>query len=249
MPRTLVAVRLADAYAPIDSPRSDGCSWPSTDWACRPSRAGRRRRRVRAIHVSSGPDGRELAFTVAALPARRASRPSDRRLGGDRRPDRPGPARTNGLQARRVDQGARDPPRRGPTIRLDRGRDRPAGGGPRRRDGARPQPRALHRAVPSGWFPGDGLIGQYSLGGPENKRAILASEGSRPPMSSGSPHRPGRHPLHRLRHDPDLLPADVPRGTTDQGTSPSAVPPPPSRVGGRGYRACRQCRPGSAVAA
>ena len=60
-----------------------------------------------------------------------------------------------------------------------------------------------HRVVRS-----DGMLGQYSLGGPANKRALLAVGGPRPGRHGGA--RPGGHPLHRLGHDPDLLPADVP---------------------------------------
>ncbi len=67
----------------------------------------------------------------------------------------------------------------------------------------------------------DGTLGQYSLGGPGNKRTILTDEGVDLPRleelaSSG-------HPLHRFRHDQDLLPADLP-------PRPPGHRPPPPRV-------------------
>ena len=73
-----------------------------------------------------------------------------------------------------------------------------------------------HRVVRS-----DGTIGQYSLGGPENKRTILEAEGLDLPRD-GAAGRVGR-PVHRLRHDQDLLPADLP-------ARPPGHRPPPARV-------------------
>ena len=54
----------------------------------------------------------------------------------------------------------------------------------------------------------DGTIGQYSLGGPENKRTILAAEGLDPDAMERPPRR---HALRRLGHDPHRVPADLPR--------------------------------------
>ena len=74
------------------------------------------------------------------------------------------------------------------------------------------------------------MLGQYSLGGPANKRALLASEGLDPDGMEGA--RPGRRPLRRLGHDPDLLPADLPQREADHRPpigSCSARPRPGSR--------------------
>ena len=65
----------------------------------------------------------------------------------------------------------------------------------------------------------DGSIGQYSLGGPENKRTILEAEGLDLDVDGAAGIV--RRPLHRLRHDQDLLPADLPaRPPGDRSASP-----------------------------
>ena len=100
--------------------------------------------------------------------------PARRRSAG---PDRPRPPRPQRVRGRGLDEGAGDPAGRGPAVRLDRRRDRasrrrfaPSG----RRSGHNPVPLVVpcHRVVRS-----DGFIGQYSMGGPEAKRRILAAEG------------------------------------------------------------------------
>ena len=68
-------------------------------------------------------------------------------------------------------------------------RDRPAEGGPRGRDGARAQPRARSSCRATGSSAPTGRIGQYSLGGPENKRTILASEGLDPDAMEAAARR------------------------------------------------------------
>ena len=142
----LVEVGLADRYAAIDSPlgplvvawngrgvsavdtpattaRSKRATWPAT---------GRR-----AIRGDAARRGWPSAIA--------------RRLDGDRRVRIPLDLRGHSaVRAGRLAQGARDPARRGPAVRLDRRRDRPAEGGPGRRHGAGPQPRAAHRPVPPG---------------------------------------------------------------------------------------------------
>jgi len=98
-----------------------------------------------------------------------------------------------------------------------------------------------HRVVRS-----DGMIGQYSLGGPENKRSILRAEGLDPDglesvarsgirfVGSDTTHivcLPTCHAAKRIasRHR-------VPFRSLDRATA-------------AGYRTCRQCRPGSSVMA
>ena len=98
----------------------------------------------------------------ASMPRGPAERPTERprcraawrrrSIAGWRRPTgphRPRPARPYRVRARRLGQGPGDPARRGPAVRLDRGRDRPAEGGPGRGHGPRPQPGPAHRPVPS----------------------------------------------------------------------------------------------------
>ena len=88
------------------------------------------------------------------------------------------------------------------------------------------------------------MIGQYSLGGPAQQADDPRRRGRRPGRARGA--GAGRHPLLRLGHDADLLPADVPRrpagdrapprssfrsaGRGDGGRLP-AVPALPARRG------------------
>ena len=73
---------------------------------------------------------------------------ADRRRSPGRRAGRP--PRPLAVRARRAAEGRRDPVRRGPAVRLDRGGDRPAEGGASGRHGPRPQPRSADRALPPG---------------------------------------------------------------------------------------------------
>ena len=140
----LVRVGLADDYAAIDSPLG-------------PLRVAWNARGVSAVDGST--EDREFEQAFLARTGRRASRDGlpaaatrpGRRAAACRRPsrpDRPRPPRLDRVRAGGLAQGPRDPPRRGPAVRLDRSRDRPAEGGPGRRDGARPQPDPAHRSVP-----------------------------------------------------------------------------------------------------
>jgi O-6-methylguanine DNA methyltransferase len=98
-----------------------------------------------------------------------------------------------------------------------------------------------HRVVRS-----DGVLGQYSLGGPENKRTILAAEGVDLPRlerlaSSGiryiASDTTGVFCLPTCRHA---------RRVTDRHRLELHSL---AEVEARGYRACRVCRPASAYAA
>ncbi len=239
LPRTLVALGLADAYASIDSPigplfvafnglgvsaveqAPDGPAFERTHAA----RSGRSAQRV------------------AALPARLAGA-IERRLGGDRRVRIP-------LDLRGRTDFERDVWTK--ALEIPRGEVRPYGwiaaeiGRPKAVRavgtalGHNPVPLIVpcHRVVRS-----DGLIGQYSLGGPANKRAILAAEGL----------------------DPDELEALARAGIRFVGSDTTKVYCLPSchhakRISARhrvpfrsaidgeraGYRACRGCRPASSV--
>ena len=93
-----------------------------------------------------GPAGRRRSSRPCP---RRWPMPIARRLAGRAAgPDPAGPPRPHRVRGRGLDEGARDPARRGPAVRLDRRRDRPAEGGAGGRDGARPQPGAADRALP-----------------------------------------------------------------------------------------------------
>ena len=175
LPATLVAAGLADLYAPLQS--AIGEVWVA--WNGRGVSA-----------VTSAPDGEtfEAAFRagvdrpirrVDALPSRLASA-IERRLAGDRR------ARID------VDLRGRTPFERAvlmKALQIPRGEVRPYGwiaaeiGHPAAVRavgtalGHNPVPLLIpcHRVVRS-----DGHIGQYSLGGPDNKRTLLTWEGADP---------------------------------------------------------------------
>ena len=143
-PAVLVEVGLADAYARdrlparaarrgLERPRRLDASARRDDDAASRRATGHR------------PAARAFAADAAATAGERDRAPARRRSAG---PHRPRPARPQPVRAGRLAQGARDPARRGPAVRLGRRRDRPAEGGPRGRDGARPQPGPADRAVP-----------------------------------------------------------------------------------------------------
>ncbi len=132
-------VGLADHYALFESPI--GPLRRRLERAGRVGgRGGRRRRRVRGpASMRTGPAAAQPPDGLPDRPRARHRATAGRRPPG---PDRPRPARPHRLRARRLAQGPRDPARRGPAVRLDRRRDRAPEGGPRGRDGARPQPGA-----------------------------------------------------------------------------------------------------------
>ena len=142
--QVLVEVGLADRMAPIDSPLG-------TLWVAWNGRG--------VSEVEQAENGAEAAARHEARTGRRttladalpvASRGHDRAPARGRapRPDPARPARPHRVRGRGLDEGARDPAGRGPAVRLDRGGDRPAEGGPRGRDRARAQPGAADRPVP-----------------------------------------------------------------------------------------------------
>ncbi|MGZ8527650.1 MAG: methylated-DNA--[protein]-cysteine S-methyltransferase [Candidatus Limnocylindrales bacterium] len=98
-----------------------------------------------------------------------------------------------------------------------------------------------HRVVRS-----DGLLGQYSLGGPANKRAILASEGLDPDRLESL----ARAGIRYVGSDTTKIYC-LPSCHAAQRIAASHRVPFHSAVEGQraGYRACRQCRPDSTVAA
>jgi O-6-methylguanine DNA methyltransferase len=171
----LVAVGLADDYAVIDSPLG-------------PLRVAWNARGVSAVDGSPDDRSFEQAFLARTgrRPARAGSLPPglaraiERRLGGDRR------ARID-LDLRGSSEFEQAVWRK--ALEIPRGEVRPYGwiaaeiGRPKAVRavgtalGHNPIPLIVpcHRVVRT-----DGHIGQYSLGGPENKRTILAAEGADP---------------------------------------------------------------------
>ncbi len=241
VPRTLVALGLADAYARVDSPIGplfvafNGLGVSGVEQAPDGS-IFERDHRART--------GRQ-AHRVAALPAT-LERAIAQRLAGERR---------NRI---RLDLRGRTEFERSvwmKALEIPHGEVRPYGwiateiGRPRAVRavgtalGHNPVPLIVpcHRVVRS-----DGLIGNYSLGGPANKRTILAAEGL----------------------DPDQLEDQARAGIRFIGSDTTRIYCLPTchnakrvterhRVAFRsaaesqrsGYRACRVCRPGSATAA
>ena len=239
-PAVLVEVGLADAYAHIDSPIGpltvawNGRGVSAVDAATDDAT-------FRARHQAA--TGRE-AFAMDALPPRLADA-IRRRLGGDRR------VRID-LDLRGHSPFEQDVWRK--ALEIPRGEVRPYGwvaaeiGRPRAVRavgtalGHNPVPLIVpcHRVVRT-----DGSIGQYSLGGPANKRTILRSEGL----------------------DPEGLEAQAATGIRYTGSDTTRIVCLPTcrharrvadthRVGFRsvraaaeaGYRPCRICRPDSGAA-
>jgi O-6-methylguanine DNA methyltransferase len=236
-PAVLAEVGLVDLYARVDSPIGPlvvawnglGVASVDADQADAP---------FEARHLAT--TGRR-AYPAEAVPSRLA-RAIERRLGGDRRA-------TIDLDLRGHSAFERDVWRK--ALEIPRGEVRPYSwvaaeiGRPRAVRavgtalGHNPVPLIVpcHRVVRT-----DGSIGQYSLGGPANKRTMLRSEGL----------------------DPDGLEAMAARGVRYLGSDTTGVVCLPSchhaaritpahRVPFRslraataaGYRACRSCRPAS----
>ena len=152
-----------------------------------------------------------------------AGRRHRRRLDGDRRVRIDLDLRGHtAVRAGRLAEGARDPARRGPAVRLDRGRDRPAEGGPRGRDGARPQPRPAHRAVPPGRA--DRRHDRPVLAGRARRTSgrSCAAEGLDPDAMEDAARAGERYV--GSRHDAHRVPADVPHRPAHRGAQPRAVP-------------------------
>jgi O-6-methylguanine DNA methyltransferase len=241
LPRTQIDVGLADAYAAIDSPIGplfvafNGLGVSTVEQA--PDGPTFERRHVERV-------GRP-AYRVAALPDRLGAA-IDRRLSGDRR------ARIaldlRGRTAFERDVWAK-------ALEIPRGEVRPYGwiateiGRPRAVRavgtalGHNPVPLIVpcHRVVRS-----DGLIGNYSLGGPANKRTILAAEGLDPDELETM----ARAGIRYIGSDTTKIYC-LPSCHAARRIGPShRVPFRSAGDGDRaGYRACRQCRPTAAAIA
>ena len=237
----LVAVGLADDYAFIDSPIG-------------PLRVAWNRRGVSA--VDGGSDDRAFEIALAARTGRpvqrrerlpdRLARAVERRIGGDRRARIELDLRGSSAFERAVWLKA---------LEIPRGEVRPYGwiaaeiGRPRAVRavgtalGHNPIPLIVpcHRVVRS-----DGTLGQYSLGGPRNKRAILAAEGLDPDAYEAL----ARSGIRFIASDTTGIYC-LPSCHNARRITPAHRVPFRSVAASEaaGYRACRECRPGAAAAA
>lgn len=241
VPRTLVALGLADAYAPLDSPI--GQLFVAFNG-------------LGVSGVEQAPDGPiferdHLARTgrnahrVAALPTN-LERAIARRMAGDRRNRIP-------LDLRGRTEFERDVWMK--ALEIPRGEVRPYGwiaaeiGRPRAVRavgsalGHNPVPLIVpcHRVVRS-----DGLIGNYSLGGPANKRTILAAEGLDPDALENQ----ARAGIRFIGSDTTRIFCLPTCHNAKRVTNRHRVAFRSAAEGERsGYRACQVCRPVSATAA
>ncbi len=240
-PRTLIELGLADAYAAIDSPIGplfvafNGLGVSAVEQA--PDGPAFEREHV----ARSG----RPAHRVAALPPRLAAA-IEHRLAGDRRV-------RIALDLRGRTDFERDVWAK--ALEIPRGEVRPYGwiaaeiGRPRAVRavgtalGHNPFPLIVpcHRVVRS-----DGLIGNYSLGGPGNKRTILSSEGLDPDELE-SLARAGIRYIGSDTTKIYCLPScHAARRVTDRHRVTFHSAAEGERAG---YRGCRLCRPASATAA
>jgi O-6-methylguanine DNA methyltransferase len=240
-PATLVAVGLADEYTTMDSPIGpvyvawNGRGVSTVEAAGDPRQFEQRFGRV---------FGRPIRPAGAIAP--RLERALARRLAGDRRAALELDLRGRTVFERAVWSKA---------LEIPRGEVRPYGwiaaeiGRPRavRAVGTalahNPVPLVVpcHRVVRS-----DGLLGQYSLGGPGNKRAILATEG----LDADALEELARAGIRYVGSDTTriyCLPScHNARRISDRHRVPFRSATAPEAAG---YRACRECRPDSAARA
>ena len=237
--RTLVAVGLADAYAPIDT--AIGPVWVAFNGLG-----------VSAVEsAESGPafEARLLAshhrqaHRLDQLPPR-LSGAIQRRLAGDRRVTIPLDLRGHSDFERDVWMKA---------LEIPRGEVRPYGwiaaeiGRPKAVRavgtalGHNPVPLIVpcHRVVRS-----DGMLGHYSLGGPANKRAMLASEGLDPDGMEGL----ARSGIRYIGSDTTRIFCLPTCHNAKRISARHEVRFRSAAAGAAaGYRACRECRPALAA--
>ena len=232
---TLVAVGLADEFAPMETAIGEVLvAWNGVGVSAvdQPGDPGAFEQRVRAM------TGRPIR-AAAALPDRLRVALA-RRLAGDRRATVPLDLRGRTEFERAVWLKA---------LEIPRGEVRPYGwvareiGRPRavRAVGSalahNPVPLVVpcHRVVRS-----DGLIGQYSLGGSEVKRRVLATEGLDPDAVEAVARRGIRYIGSRTTRVYCLPSCHNARRITDRHRVPFRSA---SASEAAGYRACRECRP------
>ena len=237
--RTLVAIGLADAYAPIET--VIGPIWVAFN--------GLGVSTVESAESGAAFEARVLAsrgrpaHRIEALPPRLAVA-IRRRLAGDRRVRVPLDLRGHSSFETDVWMKA---------LEIPRGEVRPYGwiaaeiGRPKAVRavgtalGHNPVPLIVpcHRVVRS-----DGMLGQYSLGGPANKRALLASEGLDPDGMEGLARAGVRYVGSDTTHIYCLPTCHNAKRISDRHRVQFR-----SAAAGitAGYRACHECRPAAAA--
>jgi O-6-methylguanine DNA methyltransferase len=240
-PSTLVAVGLADEYTTMPSPIGE----VFVAWNGRGVSTVAEARDAEAFEARFRSETGRPIRRAASVPPR-LRRALERRLDGDRRASLPLDLRHRTEFERAVWAKA---------LEIPRGEVRPYGwiaaeiGRPNAVRavgsalGHNPVPLVVpcHRVVRS-----DGMIGQYSLGGPQNKRAILAAEGLDPDELESL----ARHGIRYIGSDTTgvyCLPTchNAKRITERHRVVFRSV----AQSAAAGYRACRECRPASAIAA
>ena len=237
--RTLVAVGLADAYAPIET--TIGRIWVAFNG-------------LGVSAVESAPSAKAFEARLLAEHARRAhrldqlpprlARAIQRRLAGDSRVSIPLDLRGHSSFERDVWLKA---------LEIPRGEVRPYGwiaaeiGRPKAVRavgtalGHNPVPLIVpcHRVVRS-----DGMLGQYSLGGPANKRALLASEG----LDPDGMEQLARTGIRYIGSDTTRIYCLPTCHNARRITAAHQVRFRSAAAGvAAGYRACRECRPAMAA--
>jgi O-6-methylguanine DNA methyltransferase len=240
-PATLIAAGLADAYAQIETPLGaalltwNGLGVSSIGWPAEPAIL------ERDFPLAHG----RRAYRATAVPAALAAA-IQRRLAGDRRARVP-------LDLRGATEFERAVWEK--TLEIPRGEVRPYGwvaaeiGRPAAVRavgtalGRNPIPLVVpgHRVVRS-----DGMIGQYSMGGPENKRRILRAEGLEPDDLEALARAGIRYVGSDTTRIVCLPTCHNARRITAQHRMPFWSL---SAAAAAGYRACRACRPAGAAAA
>jgi len=237
--RTLVAVGLADAYAPLDT--VIGPIWVAFNG-------------IGLSTIESAGSGPEFEARFRATHGRPAHRLDvlppgltaaiHRRLDGDRRVSIPLDLRGHTEFEKDVWMKA---------LEIPRGEVRPYGwiaaeiGRPKAVRavgtalGHNPVPLVVpcHRVVRT-----DGTLGQYSLGGPANKRALLASEGLDPDGMEGLARSGIRYIGSDTTHIYCLPSCHNAKRISARHRSPFRSV---AAAAGAGYRACHECRPAMAA--
>ena len=234
---------LADRMAPIDSPLG-------TLWVAWNGRG--------VSEVEQAADGAEAAARHEARTGRRTTLAEALPDAAGRRDRAPARGRDAGSGSRSTSAAA--PSSRSPSGRR-RSRSRAARSG--RTAGSRPRSAARRRSAPwarrSGHNPvplivpchrvvrTDGTIGQYSLGGPRNKRTILAAEGLDPDALEDAARRGER--LSGSDDDEDRRAGRRAATRAGSRTATGSRSGRSARRGAKGYRPCKVCRPTAVEAA
>ena len=238
--RTLVAVGLADAFAPIET--VIGTIWVAFNGLGVSAVESAESSHVSRAHMQAA-HGRP-AHRLEALPPRLASA-IQRRLAGDRRVQIPLDLRGHSTFETDVWMKA---------LEIPRGEVRPYGwiaseiGRPKAVRavgtalGHNPVPLIVpcHRVVRS-----DGMLGQYSLGGPANKRTLLASEGLDPDGMEGLARTGIRYVGSDTTHVYCLPTCHDAKRITDRHR---VLFRSAAAGASAGYHACRKCRPVASAA-